>query len=522
MSWKGTLLLVIVAAVAAFLLLGRSGSVRPPGAPLFGLDPARMDRIVIRDAGGETVLAKLDGSWFVRTGTPDRADAALVRSMISAALETAPLDTLRPSELKGPVSLEALDLRLPRRSLTLSDGKRSETLLFGIEGAGKDRIYARLDGEAPVHLVSSAVADLAFRPAAAFRDTRLTSLHAEDLESIVITAPGKTITLKRQGRDWKISTSAEHGGGSERADNDAVARFADSLLGAKVLRWMPSGTSAAACGLEPPAMEASFTARGETSPVTLSLGSSSKGATGDHPDSTGHSADSDRYALCSDRRGIALLKPEGSGMNPELLPGSLKDRHPSPVEPDAVDRIEIATGARPDVLIQLQRKKGTDDWESPGHPGTIAGSEVAAWIRSLNGLTAERFVAMDATGTGSRANPTVIRLIARLSENTAEEGAGEMTLSEISLTGLGDPEAHLLERGASEAMVMNSAPLRDLIASAAFWVGLPPPPTPSSVPSPEPASTRPSATPAKSSKPSRTLPQAGSSPASPTRTAMAR
>ena len=478
MSWKGTLLLVILAVTAAFLLLGRAHPRRSPGAPLLDLDPERVERIVIRDAGGETVLAKLDGIWFVRSGTPDRADASLVRSILSTALETTPLDTLPPAELKGAVSLEALDLKVPRRSLTLTSGNRSQTLAFGVEGAGKGRVYARLEGEAPVHLVSTAITDLVFRPAAAFRDTRLTALPPDAPETILILGPGtggKQMTLSRKGQkglDWRIGDAPDRMGRTDRA---SVERFTEALLGSRILGWLPSGTPASACGLDAPEAVFSISTGGELAPVMVSLGKTLEGGSGE------------RYATCSDRQGICVVKDAVKsfpGGLSSVTPDSLRDRHPSPVEPDAVDRIEIFTGAEEAPGILLQRKKGTDDWESPGRQVVVPGSEVAGWISRLNGLTAERFPSSGEIKTPPPDNCTRIRLVAHLSENTAEEGAGDVTLSEFSLSHLEGPEAILSEKGNPSVMALSASPLRDLIAEAAVWTGIPVPEEAKIIPEP--------------------------------------
>lgn len=475
MSWKGTLLLLILAVVAAALLLGRAGHHRPPGAPLLGLDPEKVERIVIRDAGGEIVLAKLDGTWFVRSGTPDRADASLIRSILSATEETVPLDTLRPSELKGPVSLEALDLKIPRRSLTLTAGNRSETLSFGIEGAGKGRVYARLEGEAPVHLIATTLSDQIFRPAATFRDLRLTALRPDAPEKIEFTTPGtggKTMLLQRKGNDgndWRVGDPAA----MTRADRAAVGRFTESLLGARIVRWMSPETSAASCGLETPSALFRIGDGGDGSPVTITLGKETGTAPGE------------RYTACSDRKGICVVK---EGLFTTLSPDGLRDRHPTPVQADAVDRIEIVTGGTNAPLL-LQRRKGTEDWETPGGGARVPGNDVAAWISRLSGVEAVRFPSTGEAAPLPTEKPMVVRLVARLSENTAEEGAGEIILSEMSLFRLEGTEAVLVERGNPVAMMVPSTVLRPLVTEAAAWTGSPDPVAallPTATPSPSP------------------------------------
>ena len=489
MNWRSTLLLVLL-ALSAILFLTLSGRNRthPANKPLLTFDPESIDAIVIREGGLETVLRRQSGVWKLASGTPDRADSATVRALLATLPDLVPLDRLDPSELKGAVSLQALDLAKPKRSVTVVAGARSRTLLLGAEGAAKARIYARVDGEAPVYLVPSGIADIAFRSPESFRDSKFTRLDASRAGGISVLVPAGVpgLVLRRDPRGWMLTEPV-----AALADEGSVTRWIDSLLTADIERWMPPGTDPATCGLARP--EALVTVReplsaeaGSTAPsLTIALGS-------DVPGSPGN-----RFATCSDRPGICVLK--GAGEFPGTTAASLRSRHPSPFQNDAIDRIEVSFPRSP-LPVVIERQKGGEDWILR-HQGsidrTIAGERVDAWLSTLKDLPVTDFrplprkqegVALQNGGAGGPHQPPgtqsrmTIRLLARLSENSAEENAGQTVLEDFSLDLPGDGEASLLQKGTPDIMIVPPERARGILTEFLNWTVPEASPSPSSPP----------------------------------------
>jgi hypothetical protein len=352
------------------------------------------------------------------------------------------LDRLNPADLKGSgsVSLESLNLKQPRKTVTIRAGK-THTLLFGADGAAAGQIYARVDSDPSVYLVPAETASHAFRPAAEFRDTRLTTLSSDHLAEMELTRNGagnpQQLRLARNAKGWVIGSPV-----SARGGNEAVEAWAASLVGARIVRWMPEGTDPAACGLEP--QVATVTAREDGgAPVVISIGSE----TGDSPGS--------RYARCNGRPGICIV----TGISPALAatPASLRSKNPRPVPLDAIDRIEINTGdGRPRLL--LARKKGGDDWQVvEGGSGDLSGTKVEEWHRRLSSLKASGFepgTPDRLAARGMNAPQLTIRLIAHLSENTAEESAGDMVLGEYAFGTASDGMVAMREGDSSDLMLL--------------------------------------------------------------------
>lgn len=429
MSWKGTLALLLLAAAAlGILLFSGRWHTRSASESLLNLRPTDVTKITIREGGGEIVLNKQNGTWMVVLGSPsnassDRADARLIRSILDQTAGITPLDILKPSDLKGNVSIESLDLKMPKRAMAFFDGVdgTSRTLAFGIEGAAKDQIYARLDGGKTVYLIPSDVVESAFRPVEEFRDPRLTSLDPDRLESINFTKGSafQCLSLQKGDSGWNLTSPM-----TSRANDKAVADWAKSFVSTKVDHWMPAGTDPGTFGMDSAAIVISAHESGSKSPVTITIGSAVAGSPESH------------YVSCSDRPGICIVP--GLARLLEITPSTLRSRQPKPLRLDAVDKIEIHSQEQTnnqETMLILSRKKGSDDWEIAGSgTGTLAAAQVSTWFEKLQSLTASNFEPStpEKLESAGLTHPSVIRFIAQLSENTAEEAAGNLILAEYA------------------------------------------------------------------------------------------
>ena len=445
MSWRGTLLLLIFAVLAiGILIFSRSSRTRSPGEPLLGFDPSSADRITIIEGAGLVEMVRQDEVWKLLSPLSDRADPSAVKALLDTASGMTVLDRLNPADLKGSgsgsVSLESLNLKQPRKTVTIRAGK-THTLLFGADGAATGQIYARVDSDRTIYLVPSGMASQTFRPPAEFRDPRLTTLSSDHLAEIELTRNGagnpQQLRLTKDAKGWNIVSPV-----SARGGNEAVEAWAASLVGARIVRWMPEGTDSAACGLEPPV--ATVTAREDGgAPVVISIGSETSDVPGG------------RYARCNDRPGICIV----AGISPALAatPASLRSKNPRTVPLDAIDRIVISPEDGCAGLL-LARKKGCDDWQVvEGGSGDLSGTKVEEWYRRLSSMKASGFEPATPdrlAARGMNAPQLTILLIAHLSENTAEESAGEMVLGEYAFGTPSEGMVAMREGDSSDLMLL--------------------------------------------------------------------
>ena len=209
---------------------------------------------------------------------------------------------------------------------------------------------------------------------------------------------------------------------------------------------MPANTDPSACGLDVP--EAVITLSSEAGdPLRIMLGSEIPGSTGS------------RYASCSDRPGICVLKNMGPSLG--ITPSSLRSRKLTPLPLDAIDRIEFREYGCFGTTHLLSRKKGSADWEWRDTAGgaiqnTLPESQVKGWIAKLQEISASGFEPATPERLEARglATPSLIRLIAHLSENTAEEKAGDMVLAEYAFGLPKEGVVALREGNAPDLMIL--------------------------------------------------------------------
>jgi hypothetical protein len=472
-TWRGTVFLLLAGIVAAALLLITLRSrTRPADAPLLGISPGETTGIVITGAGSTTVLENREGIWWITQPHLDRADPAKIAKILGAASDIVPLDTLRSSDLKGSLSLESLDLKPVKRSLVFQ-GRGNHTLRIGSEGATPDRLYAQVDADPCVYLISSEVASRAFQSIDELRDSSPFPLRADHLFGITLQQQGgyRELSLQKKGRNWDLLSPLR-----AQADARAVETWLSSILGSKIQRWMPADTEAAACGLDTPDVILTLQEPG-SDPVRLELGKAITGSPGA------------RYARTPGRPGFFIL----GNIEPWLTatPSSLRRSQPSPMELDAVDRIIITRSGQ---TTTLSRKPQTDDWLCGAR--IIPGSSVKGWNERFQVVKATAFETATPDHLSIRGiDPTTpqtmtIRFMANLSENSAEEMAGEMPIAEWTF---GNPSSDgtiaLREGKSDDLMILTSAIILPLLEDATGWTAslALSSPTPSAFPTASPA-----------------------------------
>ncbi len=451
MSWRGTLALLVLAVLAIVAVpLTRRSHVRSEGESLLSFSAPDVKRIVISEGGSVTTLERIKGIWMIAGESPDRADPSMVGKILETARSTEPLDTLKSSELKGSLTPAALGLKKPGRSLTIDDG-RTHTLHFGVEGASRGKLYARTDSGGDIHLVSEAAAIAAFRPKRELRDPSLTMLRKDRIQEITLSKQGEIQQLRLirnpNSSGWCLQSPL-----SADADEKAVTSWIGAILESRVDRWMPETAETSDYGTETPSERISLLEEGASSPVTISVGK-------DVPESPGKV-----YVRCSDRPGVCIV----TGLKQTLAmgPKDLRSHRVRAVEYDTVDRIEIL---KPPAGTILTRKSGSEDWNLlEGNVSTqLPGKVVKEWFSKLGDLSANRFEPATPeriNARGMNPPPVTIRLVARLSENSAEEQAGDIVLATYAFGSDSGGETCLREGDSTDLMILPTEALREVKA----------------------------------------------------------
>lgn len=464
MSWRGTLLLLALAAMAAgIVLLARHSGSRAAGSQILRFDPAGTRAIALIEGESCTVISREKGVWNLMAPVADRADPIAVSRLLETAAGSEALDILAANDQKDSVSPDALGLRNPKRILIIDDGKK-HALKLGTAGAASGQIYAMVDDDPTIYLLKDEISPLAFRPSGELRDNRLTMLSTEHLEEAGLSRRGglQELLLRRDRAGWRLERPL-----SAPADPDAVTRWITPVLSAKIVRWLPESSDPSACGLDSP--EAVLTLREEGAPpLHIMIGSPVPEIAGAH------------YARCENRPGICILRDMDRML--EATPFALRSKKLKPVPMDSVDVISITRGEN---TLTLTRKQGGSDWICLEKAGKIVPEAmVKAWYSSLAELAATTFEASTPeklSARGINSPEAMIRLIARLSENTSEENAGDMILAEYSLGARVGGETALREGNAPDLMIFPSGKTAQLTDPLRETSGAPSP-TPQGTP----------------------------------------
>jgi len=144
----------------------------------------------------------------------------------------------------------------------------------------------------------------------------------------------------------------------------------------------------------------------------------------------------------------------------------------------------------------LHRKSGGEDWEGREvgrqEVNVIPGNQVKDWFDQLQALPATSFEPATPEhlaywGLDKTPPPFRIRLIAQLSENAAQENAGETVLAEYSFGTPSGNEVALRETNSTDLMLLPVSAINLITNKPASWsvpaIGSPSPAPPSSHPS---------------------------------------
>lgn len=165
-------------------------------------------------------------------------------------------------------------------------------------------------------------------------------LESKDIDEVAITRKGETIQLKKSGDAWSLASPVQG-----RAESQPVQDMLGSLAGLRVERELePKPSKPADFGLETPAAEISFTAKGEKHRVRLGA----KNPTGLWV-----------YAQLEDRPAVVLV-PDSLLRDAEKPVADFRDRTVLAFEKKDVKGLEVRTPGGQSVAAQL---KGPDDWQ---------------------------------------------------------------------------------------------------------------------------------------------------------------
>jgi Domain of unknown function (DUF4340) len=228
---------------------------------VFSVESDKIQEIQIRAATGEATTLKKDGTtWQIVAPETLAADQTAVNSLVSTLQS---LEVQRTVD-ENPAAVAEFGLAPPR--FTVSFKAEGDAALHTFEAGNKTPtgadLYARVEGQPKLFLVSSYVEDSLNRKPFDLRDKTILKFTRDGVDAMKIAVPGSpALALTRKVNEWRLDAPI-----AARADFNAV----DGIVGRLYQLQMASiaadevGADARKYGLDKPQVV-----------VTLGLGSSS-------------------------------------------------------------------------------------------------------------------------------------------------------------------------------------------------------------------------------------------------------
>jgi hypothetical protein len=207
---KSFLILVIVAlGLGAYAMFVESKR-EPAGtaakkAEVFTVDTEKVEEIEIRSASGDVTTLKKNGAiWQIAAPEKLDADEAEVTSVLS---------TLRSLEVQrtldeNPKSVVPFGLEPPRISVGFRAAGESgmRRLQIGSKTPTGADLYARVEGQPKLFLVSAYLEDSLNKTTFALRDKSVLEFAREDVDSLVLEPTGgPSLAFAKKGADWRFT-----------------------------------------------------------------------------------------------------------------------------------------------------------------------------------------------------------------------------------------------------------------------------------------------------------------------------
>jgi len=204
-------LIVVLVGLGAYIYFvtwkqpeGAADTAKKQDKVFAGLDSAKIDELRVTSAAGDATTVKKDaGGWQVTQPVTAKADEGEIGSLTSALAST---EIVRVVD-ENPTSLNDYGLSNPRIEVDIKaagDKDYRKLLVGGKTPTGGD-LYAKRNDEKKVFLIPAMQETTLNRTTFDLRDKGLLKFDREKVDGIDVAAGGKTITIAKDGGDWKLT-----------------------------------------------------------------------------------------------------------------------------------------------------------------------------------------------------------------------------------------------------------------------------------------------------------------------------
>lgn len=384
---------------------------------IFEFDRDKITAIAIKTPEAKIDLKKDGASWKVEAPVKDRADSSAMSSLLTSIellRSESTIDNDGKAATKEQLKEFGLSDSVTKLTLTV-EGKPVE-LIFGKDTAIENRVYAMIDGQKSVEVVSNTLRNDISKKADDFRDKKLSDLSLGQITKAVVKTQAGEIEVTKENEHWSLTRPLK-----ARGDDSKIGDTLSQALTARVESFVADTAKLAEYGLDQPRATITLTVEGQDQPQVLTLGANPK-----------EEKDKEKvYARLSSRDAVVLVHKSIETLL-ALKPNDLRDRNLVRFNNDMVDRITIEPAGKEKLVLGRKADKG---WVRKADKDIdVNSSQVTRLLDDLAAATVVNFVADVATELpkyGLDAPVAKITLSAYSSENTAETKAGEKPIVAI-------------------------------------------------------------------------------------------
>ena len=369
-------LIVVAAGLGAYLYF--VDTKREPGdapekkAKVFSVEADKIDELTIKSESGETTTLKKNGKdWQVVSPAENGASAVDQTEVSGITTNLATLEEQRVIEEKAG-DLKEFGLAQPRIEVAFKAGAAGQKLQIGSKTPTGGDVYAKIDGQPKVFLISSFLESTFNRKPFDLRDKSVLKVDADKVDSLEVTTKDGTLRFGKSNAEWHIVSPAE-----SRADPVTIGSLV-SRIGSLQMKSMAPGTDLKTYGLDSPA--ATVRVGSGSSQATLLVGKTAEEGT--------------VYAKDASRPGVFTIE---SSIVDEFKKGAAEYKQKDLFDSRAFNtvRIDITRGAETHTF-----EKAGDKWKQLAPAAKDAdNAKVEALLSAATGARATAFVDKAPAGT---------------------------------------------------------------------------------------------------------------------------
>jgi hypothetical protein len=330
-----------------------------------------IEELQIKAASGETSrLRKGASGWEIVEPVKAEADAAEASSLTS---NLSSLEIQRVVE-ENPGDLAQYGLNPPRVDVAFRarDQKDFRHLLVGEKTPTGGDLYAKLQNDKKVFLISSFLDNTFNRTPFDLRDKSIVEFDREKVESLELTTPKGAVVLARSGTDWKVSKPF-----SARGDYGTIEGLVTRLSSGQMQRLVDAeNKDPKLFGFDKPSLTA--TIRSSGGPKTLVFGLTEAGSV--------YAKDTSRPLVFAVEEGLVNdVRKEAS---------EFRRKDVFDFRSFNATRVEVRRGPETLTFEKTKDKDGKEIWRSDaGQPVDTA--KVEDFLTKLSNLRAQSFEAAE-------------------------------------------------------------------------------------------------------------------------------